>query len=134
MNQGIRCRQEPDGNYLLYDNECPFCSAYVRLFRLREAGMVLQLLDARLHPELVRKFAKQGLNINQGMILKLEGDLYFGGEVMHVLALMSSSSTLFNRINRLVFLRPVVARWLYPIFRTGRNAVLRLLGRTKIST
>ena len=37
-----------DDNWLLYDGECPFCSAYARFVRLRETSIgPLRLIDAR---------------------------------------------------------------------------------------
>jgi hypothetical protein len=46
---------------------------------------------------------------------------------------MSGPSDLFNRLNAALFRSPRVARLLYPMLRGGRNAVLRLLGRTKLA-
>lgn len=120
------------GDLLLYDNDCPFCSAYVRLARLREAGLALQILGARDHPGLVRAFRAQGLDVNEGMILRLAGNTYFGGDVIHVLALMSTPRTWTNRAWSAVFSNQKIARALYPALRAGRNAALRLLGRPPI--
>ncbi len=124
---------DADGDLLLYDNDCPFCSAYVRLARLREAGVALQILGARDHPDLVRAFRAQGLDVNAGMILQLAGNTYFGGDVIHVLALMSTPRTWVNRAWNAVFSNRRVARALYPALRAGRNATLRLLRRPPIA-
>ncbi|SFN67246.1 hypothetical protein SAMN05216332_101145 [Nitrosospira briensis] len=51
---------------------------------------------------------------------------------IHLLALLSTNSGPFNRINSVIFGSAILARILYPILRVGRNATLRLLGRTKI--
>lgn len=120
------------GDLLLYDNDCPFCSAYVRLARLREVGVALQILGARDHPGLVRAFREQGLDVNDGMILRLAGNVYFGGDVIHVLALMSTPRRWTNRAWSAVFSSQTVARALYPALRAGRNAALRVLGRPPI--
>lgn len=68
------------------------------------------------------------------MVLKLGGRYYHGADCIHALALLSSSSGLFNRINAKVFRSPQLSRVLYPVLRAGRNTVLRLLGRTKIAS
>ena len=52
------------GDFLLYDGECPFCSAFVKMQRMRAAGINLKLLDAREQPELVSAFYHQGLDVN----------------------------------------------------------------------
>jgi hypothetical protein len=49
-----------------------------------------------------------------------------------MLALLSTSSGSFNRINALVFSRPRLARVLYPVLRAGRNLLLRILHRSKL--
>ena len=35
------------GNWLVYDGDCPFCSRYVQLLRIREAVGPLRLVNAR---------------------------------------------------------------------------------------
>jgi len=49
-----------------------------------------------------------------------------------MLALLSTPSSGFNRLNAALFRSPTASRLLYPVLRAGRNAVLRLLGRGKI--
>jgi predicted DCC family thiol-disulfide oxidoreductase YuxK len=120
------------GDFLLYDGECPFCSAYVRMQRLRAAGVDLALLDARDEPALVARFAREGLDVNEGMILRFRGNTYFGGDVMHVISLMSGPAGALNRAMGLLFANRTMARALYPFLRAGRNATLRLLGRRKL--
>jgi len=68
------------------------------------------------------------------MVLKYDGRLYHGQDCVNRLALMSTPSGAFNRVNAWVFRSPMRSRLLYPVLRTGRNIVLRLLGRTKINT
>jgi hypothetical protein len=65
-------------------------------------------------------------------VLHLQGALYHGAECMHRLALLSTRSSLLNRINARIFSHAATARLLYPWLRAGRNAVLMALGRTKI--
>jgi predicted DCC family thiol-disulfide oxidoreductase YuxK len=124
---------DPPDNYLLYDGECPFCSRYVAYARLTEAAGPVALIDARMRPDLVRLHAAGGMDINEGMILRLDGQTWFGGDVLNRLALLSTRSDLFNKANAALFRHPRLARLLYPLLRGGRNAVLRLLGRAKIA-
>lgn len=51
---------------------------------------------------------------------------------MNLLALLSTPSSTFNRVNGLIFRSPTASRILYPVLRAGRNATLRLLGRRRI--
>jgi predicted DCC family thiol-disulfide oxidoreductase YuxK len=118
---------------IVYDGDCPFCSRYVQLIRLRESLGPVRLVNARDGGPEVAEVREAGLDLNDGMVLKLDGRLYHGDECMHMLALLSTASGVFNRINAAVFSSPRAARMLYPVLRTGRNAALRLLGRGRIS-
>jgi predicted DCC family thiol-disulfide oxidoreductase YuxK len=122
---------DPDA-WLVYDGECPFCSRYVRYVRLRTAVGKLHLVNAREGGPLVDEMVQAGLDLDEGMVLKMGGRYYHGADCIHALALLSSGSDAFNRINAAIFRSSALARALYPILRAGRNAVLRGLGRTKI--
>ncbi len=118
--------------WLIYDGECPFCSAYVRLVQLRDTIGDLHLVNARDGGPLVDEIMAANLDLDEGMVLKWNGRLYHGADCIHMVAMMSTPSTLFNRLNRIVFRSPALSRFLYPIMRAGRNAALRLLGRRKL--
>jgi predicted DCC family thiol-disulfide oxidoreductase YuxK len=118
--------------WIVYDGQCPFCSRYVQLLRLRESLGAVRLIDAREGGPIVEELQRAGVDLDEGMVLKLDDRLYHGHDCIHVLALLSTPSGLFNRINAAVFRSAPTARMLYPVLRAGRNAVLRLLGRGKI--
>lgn len=120
------------GATIVYDGGCPFCTAYVRLVRLREAIGPVRLVDAREGGPIVDEIAAAKLDLDDGMVLKLDGVLYHGDECLNRLALLSTSSGAFNRINAWMFRNPLAARLAYPVLRAGRNLALRLLGRQKL--
>lgn len=128
----------PSGNpirrlQIIYDGECPFCARYTALWRIREnVADEVELLDARGRPELVAQFRRQGLEINDGMIVDVDGALYYGHQAMTVLSGLSSTSSVFNRINAHLFKSVKVSRLLYPFLVTGRRAALFLMGRRVI--
>jgi predicted DCC family thiol-disulfide oxidoreductase YuxK len=117
---------------VVYDRECPFCSRYVAMLRLREAVGPLRLVNARDPDPLVASLRRQGYDLDQGMVLLYGGRTYHGADCMTMLALLSSPVGGFNRLNAAVFRSPTASRLLYPVLRAGRAAVLRLLGRTRI--
>jgi predicted DCC family thiol-disulfide oxidoreductase YuxK len=119
-------------NFLLYDKECPFCDAYIRMTKIKELGCNISLLDARDHLDLVEEFYKKELDINKGMILNFNNTIYFGSHAIYVLALLSTPNNFFNRVNKFVFQYKVLASLLYPILRVGRRATLYLLGKDTI--
>lgn len=122
----------PSVNWLLYDGECPFCSSYVSYVRLRETAGPITLADARKYPALVAEAKALGFDIDVGMVLKLDGQYYFGGDCIHALSLLTTPSGWFNRVNRALFKSKTAARVAYPILRTGRNLALLALGRRRI--
>lgn len=122
----------PSDAVLIYDGDCPFCSRYVRLVRLRDSLGGLALVNARDGGPIVEEVRAAGLDLDEGMVLRMDGRLYHGDACIHRLALMSSPSGGFNRLNRLIFSSPTASRLLYPVLRTGRNAALRLLGRRRM--
>lgn len=116
---------------IVYDGDCPFCSAYVRLLRLRE-NFSVELVNARDHPQEVARIAALGLSLDEGMLVEIGERRFHGGEAMHVLATLTGSSTLLNRLYAGVFRSERLAGLLYPPLRAIRNLTLRLLGRRKI--
>ncbi|AZY48480.1 DUF393 domain-containing protein [Bordetella avium] len=122
----------PANNFLLYDGDCPFCSNYVQWVQLRKAVGPVDILDIREHPALTAGYLARGYDLDQGMLLHLNGQDYWGADCIHRLAMLSFGSNLFNRINAGIFRRPRLSAILYPLLRTGRNATLALLGRKKI--
>ena len=120
------------GNYLIYDGDCPFCSRFVAYARLREAAGEVRLIDAREKTPEVEAAIRDGFNLDEGMLLSLDGQLYHGADCLNALALMSSRSTWFNRVNHFLFRNPRLAAIAYPVLRAGRNAALMLLGRKRL--
>ena len=118
---------------LVYDKECPVCNAYCQMTRIRKSVGELRLVDARDPSAVMDEITRLGWDIDQGMVLKVEDNLYYGSDAIHALSLMSSQSGIFNRINYWVFRSRMLSHLFYPILRTGRNLLLKLLGKTKIN-
>ena len=118
---------------LVYDKQCPVCDSYCRLVRVEEAAGDLRMIDARESSDALDEITALGLDIDQGMVLKSGRDIYYGSDAIHALALMSSRSGFFNRLNYLMFSSKRLSRILYPALRGCRNLLLRILGKTKIN-
>ena len=120
--------------YVVYDGECPFCTEYVKLMRLREAVGKVNLVSARDDHPAVHYAISRGVDFNQEMALIMHGEVHSGPECMNRLALMSTGAGPFNALMARVFSSPRTARALYPFLRAGRNFSLKLLGRNRIAT
>lgn len=118
---------------LVYDKECPACSNYCRVVRIRDSLGELKIVNARENSDVMEEITAKKLDIDQGMVLKLGGQLYYGSDALHALALISSKSGFFNRINYWIFKSQKVSALLYPILRLGRNCLLKVLGKTRIN-
>jgi predicted DCC family thiol-disulfide oxidoreductase YuxK len=126
--------QQSTGEVLLvYDKECPFCDAYCRLSRIAPSEGTLRLVNARDASPVMGEITQRGLDIDQGMVVKRDGKLYYGTDAIHELALMSSRKGIFNRVSYWTFRSHRTAHILYPMLRACRNFALKVLRRTKIN-
>jgi predicted DCC family thiol-disulfide oxidoreductase YuxK len=117
---------------LVYDGECPVCSAYVRYLRLKASAGTAQLINARDGGPWVDRVRAHGLDLDEGMALYYGGAWYHGADCIHMLALLSTPSSVFNRLNAVMFRSPRIARAMYPVLRAGRNLLLKVLGRSPL--
>jgi len=118
---------------IVYDKQCPACDYYCNLVRIRESVGDLILVDARDGGPLMDEITASGLDIDQGMVVKVGDEIYYGSDAIHVLALMGTNKGLFNKLAYLAFRSKTASRILYPILRACRNLLLKLLGKTKIN-
>jgi predicted DCC family thiol-disulfide oxidoreductase YuxK len=123
----------PDADMLvIYDGQCVFCSAYVRLLRLREAVGRVELLDGRTGGIADLAARELGLDLNEGMLVLYQGRAYYGNEAMTILSVLTTRSGLLNRAIAALFRFPTLSRLLYPLMKLGRRVTLALLGRSTI--
>ncbi len=96
-------------------------------------GSGLHLVNAREPTAVLEEITKAGLDIDQGMVAKMDGQLYYGSDAIHTLALISNRTDLFNRLTSYIFRSNQLSRVLYPGLRMCRNVLLRVMGKTKIN-
>lgn len=118
---------------LVYDKECPACNNYCQFIRIREDLGDLKIVDARENSKVRDEITEMGLDIDQGMVLKMGGQIYYGSDAIHTLALISSRSGVFNCVNYWIFKSKVLSSCFYPVLRTCRNLLLKILGKSKIN-
>lgn len=122
-----------DGDFLLYDGECPACSAYVAMSRLRRLYPGLRVMSARSEPALVAELRGKGYEINEGMVLSLGGAIHYGPDATRMIAVLGRCSPSRWRRAALAFVGTAPwARRLYPWLNRMRLLLLRLLGRKPI--
>jgi hypothetical protein len=67
------------------------------------------------------------------MVVKKDGRLFYGSEAIHELAKAGRRKGFFNRVNSHVFHSQRRSRILYPVLRSLRNLLLKMLGKTRIN-
>jgi len=125
-------RDNPDEVALIYDGECPVCTAYSCSVGVEPESGGLRRIDARGDDALVRLATEAGLDLDDGMVVVHQGKLHHGADALHLMARLAPRKGLRNRLNRALFGSRAVAHLSYPLLRAGRNTLLRLLGRKKI--
>lgn len=118
---------------LIYDNACPLCDYYCRLIKIQESVGSLILINAREHSAERDEITALGLDIDQGMVLKMDSQIYYGADAIHALALIGSRSNIINRVNYWIFRSARGASIFYPVLRGCRNILLKLLRLKKIN-
>lgn len=118
--------------WLVYDGECPACGNYVRFLDARRALGELVLVNARDGGAVVDEIRNLGYDLDEGMVLKMNGRHYFGADALSALASVSAPRGAFGIVNRALFASPRAARLGYPLLKAGRRALLKVLGRKGI--
>jgi hypothetical protein len=101
--------------------------------RVAPSAGSLRLVNARDSSPVMNEITEAGLDIDQGMVVKKDGRLYYGSDAIHALALMSSRKGVFNRLSYWTFRSRGAAHILYPMLRACRNFALKLMRKTKIN-
>ena len=96
--------------------------------RIRKAVGNIALVDARQPSALMDEVTALGLDIDQGMVVKIDDQIYYGSDAINILAILGTRSGAFNRINHYVFKSKAVSAIIYPMLRSYRNAALWLMG------
>lgn len=123
----MKTQSNRDRLTLYYDGDCPFCDSYVHLVRLREEYDV-DLVNARDDLGLYQRLLDEGLDLDAGMVLDIDGQRYHGAACINRVALLTTPSNGFNRLNKWLFSSPARSRWLYPVLVAGRNGVIKAKG------
>ena len=114
--------------WLVYDGECPLCRNYARYLQARQNRRPLRLVNARDGGPRVQEVRDLPHNLDDGMVLKVNGRYYRGADALYILAWQSDRRGLFGRLNGLLFRSTTAARLSYPLLKLGRHCLLKLKG------
>jgi predicted DCC family thiol-disulfide oxidoreductase YuxK len=65
---------------VVFDGDCPFCSQYVQLLKLRETVGATRLINARSGDSIAIELQQSGYNLNQGIVVRYKGQTYCGAD------------------------------------------------------
>ena len=120
---------------IIYDGACPFCSTYVRMIRLGDVvDGDIELISARdSDHHLVRELLDHDYDLDAGMAVIYQDEIYHGAEALNMLTLISTRSDFFNRLMKLLFSNRRTTRIAYPFLRAMRTIAVTLKGKPNIS-
>ena len=121
-----------DSAVLIYDGDCPFCSRFAGLVRLREAAGPVRLINARDGGPEVERLRADGVDFNEGNAFIYGDRVYLGADSMVAIALLTEGGGPIRRLLAWIMRTPGCARILYPVLRGLRNLSLRVRGSAPI--
>lgn len=118
---------------LVYDGECPFCSSFARLARLRATVGEVRLIDARDGGPEVARLRAAGIDLDRGSVFIYGGRDYVGADSVAAVALLTGTGGVSGRIVGWLFRAPRRARAIYPLLRSLRNLSIRVKRRPSLA-
>lgn len=132
MNKG-EIEQAKGDIWIVYDAQCPLCNNYWKYMKLKETVGNVYLIDARHPSKIMDEITSLGINMDEGIVVKFQGKLYYGSDAVFVATLLSTKADWFNRLNYWMFSSQKRSKILYPICKMIRNGVLKLYNISKIN-
>jgi hypothetical protein len=115
----------PKTTTIIYDGLCPVCNNLAALAKLKIYGDVL-LINVRNSLDVRQECKSIGVDLNETFIVIQNGNIFFQGEALALLAQSSNSAVLG------AFRSKKLSVLLYPTLVVGRRLLLKILRRPKI--
>lgn len=125
-------QKTPQEVWLVYDGDCPICGPAANALKIRAAVGKLNLVNARNPHPILEEIKQAGLDIDQGMVVKINNTLYHGADAQHVLAMIGTTHDFVNRMNVWLFRSKLLSKIFYPIMRSTRNILIWRKGISKL--
>ncbi len=112
---------------LYYDKQCPFCSKYANLLKLKE-NFEITLKDARENQSEI-SLISGNLNINDGFIVVYKKDCFQGAKALSFLNSAVDKTTLLGKLHFFFRYDNLFSNLLYKLFFILRKIILFILGK-----
>lgn len=113
---------------IVYDDQCPVCRLYCKDLSPDQPDADFTLTDARKASTIMDRVNARGLDIDQGMVVTVGDEFYYGSDAMYQIARRSRRTGWTGLMNRIFFSTPRRAAVFYPLGKAARNFILRLRG------
>ena len=110
---------------LYYDKQCPFCSNYANLLKLKE-NFEITLKDARENFDEI-SLVCGNLDINDGFIVVYKNDCFQGAKALHFLQSAVDKTTFLGKLHFFFAYETVFSKILYKILFILRKVILFIL-------
>ena len=118
---------------VVYDGDCPFCTRFAELVRLRKRMGPVRIVDAREGGPEVEAVREAGFDLDEGNAVLEGGRIHHGPDAQLWLAAHSARYSMTGLALRALFATPWLARRSYPLLKGVRNLSLRLRGKDRIN-
>ena len=113
---------------IVYDGGCPFCSDYVAYQDLKARAESVELVDARADSHALARHAIDPADLEDGMVVIVDGVAHRGADAVHVLSTLSRAPrNWWVAAVAFVSRSAIVSRLLYPFLKLGRRIALAVL-------
>ena len=110
---------------LYYDKQCPFCSKYAKLLKLKE-NFEINLKDARENLDEISVLCKN-LDINDGFIVIYKNDCFQGAKALEFLNRAVDKTTILGKLHFFFAYENNFSKFLYKTLFILRKIVLFIL-------
>jgi predicted DCC family thiol-disulfide oxidoreductase YuxK len=110
---------------LYYDKQCPFCSKYANLLKLKE-NFEITLKDARENLDEIALLCEK-LDINDGFIVVYENHCFQGSKALAFLNSAVDKTTILGKLHFFFAYETIFSKFLYKILFILRKVILFIL-------
>ena len=110
---------------LYYDKQCPFCSKYAKLLKLKE-NFEINLKDARENIDEISVLCKN-LDINDGFIVIYKNDCFQGAKALEFLNRAVDKTTILGKLHFFFAYENIFSKFLYKTLFILRKIALFIL-------
>jgi predicted DCC family thiol-disulfide oxidoreductase YuxK len=114
---------------IIYDQECPFCSDFVQILRIKSAGNEVELINARETSTDIISELSAKYNLDEGMVVKIDDAEYYGDQAALILAVLSTTNTYRGKLYQLILRNKRLASFSYPVLVALRKLYFKLIGK-----